>query len=55
VAEALGREQIGGEESECCDVPEVGGVVGGLGGEVGEGCAGVYCGGEGEEGGECEG
>ena len=34
---------------------QVGGVVLGLGREVGVGCAGVYGGGEGEEGGEGDG
>jgi hypothetical protein len=36
-------------------VPEVGGVEGGFGGEVGVGCSGVYGCGQGEEGGEGDG
>jgi hypothetical protein len=50
VARPPGRQEVGAEEGEGGDVPEVGGVELGFGGEVGVGCSGVYGGGEGEEG-----
>jgi len=55
MAESPRRHEICGEESEGGDVPQVGGVVLRFGGEVCEGCAGVDCRGEGEEGREGEG
>lgn len=42
---AARREEVCGEEGEGGDVTQVGGERGGLGGEVGEGCAGVDGGG----------
>lgn len=55
MAEAPRREEVGGEEREGGDVPEVRGQGFVARGEVGEGGAGVYCGGEGEERGEGDG
>lgn len=49
MAEAARREQVSREEGEGGDVAEVGGEVRGFGGQVGQGCAGVDGGGEGEE------
>lgn len=54
VAQAARGEQVGAEEREGGDVPQVGGVVGCFGGDICVGCACVYGGGEGEEGGEGE-